>query len=92
MNIGRVMPVFRGRYDSNTKYEKSDVVYYKGSSYMAKKDNINTPPIILHGVDDSTWKLILESTDIFQIRDIDGLLTLVKPDKTYDQTDIEVVL
>lgn len=35
INIGRVLPIFKGTYNSSTTYNKLDVVLYNGSSYVA---------------------------------------------------------
>lgn len=44
INIGRILPIFKGNWVSTTKYTKLDVVYYNGSSYVALADNTNTTP------------------------------------------------
>lgn len=36
INLGRVLPVFRGEWNSTATYTKLDIVYYGGSSYVAK--------------------------------------------------------
>lgn len=43
-NLGKILPNFRGEWDPTTNYEKLDVVYFEGSSYMAISDNINKRP------------------------------------------------
>lgn len=43
-NLGRVLPRFRGQWDPTINYDKLDVVYFEGSSYMAISDNINKRP------------------------------------------------
>lgn len=36
VKIGKVFPLWRGKYDSSTKYTGWDVVYYQGATYIAK--------------------------------------------------------
>lgn len=43
-NLGRVLPVFRGTYNSTTQYLPLDIVYYNGSSYVAKQNALNILP------------------------------------------------
>lgn len=43
-NLGRILPRFRGMWDPTTNYDKLDVVYFEGSSFMAISDNINKRP------------------------------------------------
>lgn len=43
-NLGRILPRFRGQWDPTINYDKLDVVYFEGSSYMALSDNINKRP------------------------------------------------
>ena len=50
-NLGRVLPIFRGTYDSATQYTNLDVVYFNGSSYVATGDTVgNTPTDTEHWV------------------------------------------
>lgn len=42
--IGRIVPIFRGAYNSSTPYTKLDIVYYNGSSYAAIADNEGKEP------------------------------------------------
>ena len=50
-NLGRVLPIFKGEYDNNTRYSNLDVVYYNGSSYVAKGDTKGNLP-----TDDENWQ------------------------------------
>lgn len=43
-NLGRVVPIFKGTYDNSTTYEKLDVVYYNGSSYVANDTTVGVNP------------------------------------------------
>lgn len=43
-NLGRILPVFRGTWNVAAVYEVMDVVYYNGSSYVAKSNNTNKLP------------------------------------------------
>ena len=36
IDIGKIKPVFKGTYDNSTAYVLDDIVYYNGSSYVAK--------------------------------------------------------
>lgn len=57
-NLGRVLPIFKGEYDNDELYTNLDVVYYNGSSYVAKgetqgnlpTDNNNWQPVAMAGV------------------------------------------
>ena len=44
INLGRVGFVMRGTYNSSTAYKQLDVVYYNGSSYVAKINNTGIAP------------------------------------------------
>ena len=43
-SAGRVIPLWKGEYDSSTFYEQTDIVLYNNSSYIAKQDTIGNPP------------------------------------------------
>ena len=43
-NLGRVVPIFKGTYDNSTTYEKLDVVYFNGSSYVANDTTTGVDP------------------------------------------------
>lgn len=44
ITIGRILPIFKGNWSSSTTYSKLDIVYYNGSSYVAKTQNTNQVP------------------------------------------------
>lgn len=44
ITIGRVVPNFREQWSTNITYDKLDVVYYNGSSYVAKGVNVGVKP------------------------------------------------
>ena len=59
-DIGRIGLNIRGDYDATAEYEKLDVVYYNGSSYVAKgegtgiaPDNANMWQLLALGVPDN---------------------------------------
>lgn len=35
-NLGRILPSIKGEYNNATEYNRMDIVYYQGSSYVAK--------------------------------------------------------
>ena len=43
-NLGRVLPIFKGEYDNDEIYTNLDVVYYNGSSYVAKEETQGNLP------------------------------------------------
>ena len=56
IDLGRILPVFKGKYNELTQYEKLDIVYYKGSSYVA---NSNMKGIAPDSTSSSnTWQLV----------------------------------
>ena len=56
IDLGRILPIFRGIYVNTTNYEKLDIVYYKGSSYVA---NSNMKGIAPDSTGTSnTWQLV----------------------------------
>lgn len=56
IDLGRILPIFRGIYANTTNYEKLDIVYYKGSSYVA---NSNMKGIAPDSAGTSnTWQLV----------------------------------
>ena len=56
IDLGRILPVFKGKYNELTQYEKLDIVYYKGSSYVA---NSNMKGIAPDSAGTSnTWQLV----------------------------------
>lgn len=56
IDLGRILPIFRGIYVNTINYEKLDIVYYKGSSYVA---NSNMKGIAPDSAGTSnTWQLV----------------------------------
>ena len=56
IDLGRILPIFRGIYVNTINYEKLDIVYYKGSSYVA---NSNMKGIAPDSTEISnTWQLV----------------------------------
>lgn len=56
IDLGRILPIFRGIYANTINYEKLDIVYYKGSSYVA---NSNMKGIAPDSKGTSnTWQLV----------------------------------
>ena len=56
IDLGRILPIFRGIYVNTTNYEKLDIVYYKGSSYVANSNMRGIAPDST-GVN-NTWQLV----------------------------------
>ena len=46
LTIGRILPIFKGDWSSATTYSKLDIVYYNGSSYVAKTSSTGQAPIL----------------------------------------------
>ena len=44
INIGRILPIFKGDWDDSTIYTKLDVVLYGGSSWVATAENSGETP------------------------------------------------
>jgi len=49
---------FREPYSTTTQYKKNNIVSFNGSSYMAKKDNINNPPPLLPVTENEYWGML----------------------------------
>lgn len=43
-SAGRVLPLWKGEYNSSAFYEQTDIVLYNNSSYIARQDTIGNPP------------------------------------------------
>jgi hypothetical protein len=43
-NLGRILPKFKGNYTAETEYNYLDIVYYNGSSYVAKQTTTGNVP------------------------------------------------
>ena len=54
IDIGKIKPVFKGTYDNSTAYVLDDIVYYNGSSYVAKTSTTGNLP-----TDATKWKYSL---------------------------------
>lgn len=57
INIGRILPIFKGQWDSSTTYSKLDVVLQEGSSWVALRANTNVLPNLSN---DSDWKMVAQ--------------------------------
>lgn len=44
INIGRVLPMFLGDYDNAHNYERMDIVYYNGSTWVATGNSVGSAP------------------------------------------------
>lgn len=44
INLGRVLPIYKGDWNADTNYDILDIVYYNGNSYTAKQPSINQEP------------------------------------------------
>ena len=53
IDIGKIKPVFRGSYDNSTAYVLDDIVYYNGSSYVAKTSTTGNLP-----TDTTKWNVL----------------------------------
>ena len=56
IDLGRILPVFKGKYNELTQYEKLDIVYYKGSSYVANSNMKGVAPDST--ASNNTWQLV----------------------------------
>ncbi len=52
IDIGKIKPVFKGTYDNSTAYVLDDIVYYNGSSYVAKTSTTGNLP-----TDTTKWNI-----------------------------------
>ncbi len=53
IDIGKIKPVFKGTYDNSTAYVLDDIVYYNGSSYVAKTSTTGNLP-----TDNTKWNVL----------------------------------
>ncbi len=53
IDIGKIKPVFKGTYDGSTAYVLDDIVYYLGSSYVAKTSTTGNLP-----TDTTKWNIL----------------------------------
>lgn len=56
IDLGRILPIFRGIYVNTMNYEKLDIVYYKGSSYVANSNMKGIAPDST--ASGNTWQLV----------------------------------
>lgn len=56
IDLGRILPIFRGIYVNTINYEKLDIVYYKGSSYVANSNMKGIAPDSSES--GNTWQLV----------------------------------
>lgn len=56
IDLGRILPIFRGIYVNTINYEKLDIVYYKGSSYVANSNMKGIAPD--SSASGNTWQLV----------------------------------
>ena len=56
IDLGRILPIFRGIYVNTINYEKLDIVYYKGSSYVANSNMRGIAPDSTET--NNTWQLV----------------------------------
>jgi hypothetical protein len=61
-NMGRIVMLPKGEWDSTTKYEFLDVITYQGSTWLAKTSNQNVPP-----AEGDTWQLMVAAPDLTDI-------------------------
>ena len=65
-SLGRVGLKVLGEYDNNTPYEKMDVVYFNGCSYVSLTDNVGVAPTITE-----KWAKLAGGVDITDIVNAD---------------------
>lgn len=57
-NLGRVLPIYKGEYNSSITYERLDNVYYNGNTYISLIDNNQQNPTT------STWQLVASKGEV----------------------------
>lgn len=57
-SAGRILIIPRGTWSATNTYEMLDVVYYNGTSWIAKKDSTNVAP-----VDGEFWQKLFDPTE-----------------------------
>ena len=62
IDIGKIKPVFKGTYNNSTAYVLDDIVYYNGSSYVAKTSTTGNLP-----TDTTKWNRSLQVLVAFGI-------------------------
>lgn len=58
-NIGRILPIFKGTWNSSTSYSKLDVVYHSGNSYVASASSKGAIP----STTSSVWQILAAKGD-----------------------------
>lgn len=58
MNIIAAETKFTEPYSTTSQYKKNNIVSFNGSSYIAKKDNINNPPPLLPDTQNECWGML----------------------------------
>lgn len=56
-NLGRFIPIFRGNYSPTYTYQYLDLIYYNGSTYVAKRTVRNITPVEIGRVDNN-WQIV----------------------------------
>ncbi len=59
IDIGKIKPVFKGTYDNSTAYVLDDIVYYNGSSYVAKTSTTGNLP-----TDTTKWNVLASGSGL----------------------------
>lgn len=44
INLGRIVPIFKGNYEGSVTYEKLDIVYFNGCSWVATGTTVGEQP------------------------------------------------
>lgn len=91
INLGRIIPVFKGEWDNRIVYDKLDVVYYGGCSFIALKSNTGVTPNIEGS--NETWMMLakggsfegLTEDQITQIAIELGTLRYIKGTGNYNE-------
>lgn len=61
-NMGRIVMLPKGEWDSTIKYEFLDVITYQGSTWLAKTSNQGVSP-----TEGDTWQLMVAAPDLTDI-------------------------
>ena len=68
-SAGRILIMPKGEYDSSVTYEMLDLVYYKGSAWLAKKTVVGIEPSEDSG---EHWHKLCDSTDLSNYLSLEG--------------------
>ncbi len=75
----------RGVWSASTSYNLGDVVFFQGSSWIAKVDNTNQYPPSLPIVENAYWVILSEAGNTFVIRGVyENATAYLKDDVVYD--------